>query len=849
MVTAEATFAGCNRELQISDYNPLSNLVAFGSKNTVSVFDPVETNKLGTGILHTLKSHTKHVVTVKWIPGTNILISGSEDKTIKVWKYDSEKNKFELRQTLTGHGATVTTFAIFDDNLFVSGCANGELKVWLKSTSNEQNDNQSEFVLGESFTIKAGFYQLALALTQVAQSQYVLFIGGTNTNLYSYSIVTSNQSVSVNQCAVLTGHEDWIKSIAIKKLTDETFFIASGSQDRYIRLWKLSLNGSIDNSDQDKTKLTLLFNKQYKFTIESSSASTGTTTKGAISFDAIIMGHDDWISSLVWHPDPNTVKLLSGSADTTIMIWEPDTTSGIWVSKVRLGEMSIKGASTATGASGGFWCALWMFTKNGAEFILTNGKTGSFRCWENTNAGVVSASTNDESAEPNFVQAPCLTGNMKDITDLEWSPNGDYLLSTSLDQTTRLYARWVKNADGTLRKDGSLSSWHEFARPQIHGYDMICIKPLTSSTFVSGGDEKIMRSFNEPKSVANLLSKFTDVTTGQKSIESMPESASLPVLGLSNKAELDNVEQQHQNADKDDEDEEDLENNDQAKNISSEILSTLQTPPLEDHLQRHTLWPETEKLYGHGYEITTLDISSDGKLIASACRSNVASHAVIRIFRTDTWLQLPQTLAGHELTITRLRWSLTGDYLLAVSRDRQFSLWQRNHAVDGNDDFKLIKLQNKAHSRIVWDCCWLPSGILSSSSSAGFVTGSRDRFLKLWEKCETADENGESVKLVGSVRLTTAITSLDSYSKAIDGKCVISVGLENGGVLLYSVDGEGKFELLKTFEEELIPSDRVSRVSFRKPSSSDEKDPILLAVGSVDNSVRIFSIDSKELSV
>jgi len=36
-------------------------------------------------------------------------------------------------------------------------------------------------------------------------------------------------------------------------------------------------------------------------------------------------------------------------------------------------------------------------------------------------------------------------------------------------------------------------------------------------------------------------------------------------------------------------------------------------------LNTHTLWPETNKLYGHGYEISCVESSLDGKILVSAC--------------------------------------------------------------------------------------------------------------------------------------------------------------------------------------------------------------------------------------
>lgn len=44
-------------------------------------------------------------------------------------------------------------------------------------------------------------------------------------------------------------------------------------------------------------------------------------------------------------------------------------------------------------------------------------------------------------------------------------------------------------------------------------------------------------------------------------------------------------------------------------------------PPVEDFLVNHTLWPEANKFYGHGYEIIALATNSKGTLIASACKS------------------------------------------------------------------------------------------------------------------------------------------------------------------------------------------------------------------------------------
>lgn len=808
-VKQEAIFAGVNKQSFVADYCAKEQLVAYGASNNVALWNPLSKDNKGT--YSTLKKHTKEITGIRFIPNSPYLVSAAEDFEVNVWK--RQGNEYGHHSSLEFHHHSITCLSVINEFIFATGSADGYIALW------GVNNETEEWGLIHSFQVKSNFYPMTLALQDVdANGGYVLAVGGTTpmVYIYSFTFLSDHGSLShFDQSAVLTGHEDWIKCLNF--VTEEkykNYILASGAQDRYIRLWRLKLNDQIDDSDEDELKLILLFNKQYKFNV-------GTSTRAAISFDALIMGHDDWVTGLQWHPSyqqesgEKRLQLLSSSADTALMVWEMDTDSGIWCCVNRLGEMSIKGASTATGASGGFWSCLW-FSDDQHQYILANGKTGSFRVYK----------TVDKETRT-WEAVLGVTGPTREVTDLVWSLNGECFSTTSLDQTTRLFAPWVKNRD--------FKTWHEFARPQIHGYDMICLDNISATKYVSGGDEKLLRVFEMTHSISKLLHNFCGIDiVSSESQEELPESASLPVLGLSNKAaneqlEAGDMSQQQQ----------DMEENAEANTPKEDILESLTSPPLEDHLQRYTLFPEIEKLYGHGYEITCCATSPSGSLIASACKSNNARHSVIRVFNVaEEYQQCAQVLEGHNLTVTSLEFSPDGQFLMSVSRDRQFSLWKIVDEKAGK--FELLELNAKAHSRIIWDCSWAPSNPYGNF----VVTASRDKQIKLWQV-------KDKVEAIAAIKLQDAVTSVSCYrSGLLDTKILLAVGLENGDLSLFSVDlnePEKRFKLNLKFDSTLTPAGRVAKLSFSNKLHDNNKN-LMLGVASNDTSVRIYSIN-KEIFV
>ena len=100
--------------------------------------------------------------------------------------------------------------------------------------------------------------------------------------------------------------------------------------------------------------------------------------------------------------------------------------------------------------------------------------------------------------------------------------------------------------------------WHEIARPQVHGYDLISAAFLDALRFVSIADEKVVRVFEAPREFVEIVNNLAVAQldsgevrapcVGPRCIsflnlvqQSRPRAAAVPPLGLSNKALTDGM--------------------------------------------------------------------------------------------------------------------------------------------------------------------------------------------------------------------------------------------------------------------------------------------------------------------
>ncbi|CAK8674602.1 unnamed protein product [Clavelina lepadiformis] len=785
-----------NRSVNCLDAGPL-NLVAFGCSNSVALYKPIHWDSKKLCSIQSFNGHKKKVLCVKWMKEffdtelprkSNVLFSGSADNTLRCWIFKDNQVApiLEKEFSFLGHKDSITsidaisTYDVHCQNkelyLVATSGADSSLRLW------EAYDSLSQLECVQTMDFKHGFV-LNVAFHLLPNCKVPILACACDDfkiRIYVIDTGTEKQTAHFHNVLILPGHEDWVRNVDFITLHTGEIYMATCSQDSFIRLWKIWLVNNKATEDKVQERYELKLRKQL-FTINVNN----TSFTFAASLDAVLIGHENWVYSVQWQLTGKStigVNLLSASIDKTVVIWEYDDAAGIWVDKVRVGEV---GGNTL-----GFYGA--QFSEDG-KHIIAQSFSGALHGW-------------DRRCDDQWEPAVMVSGHSSVVNDIDWEPKqGRYLLTTSEDQTTRLVAEWKED-----------KSWHEIARPQIHGYDMQCLSMIHSTKFISGADEKVLRVFDASSNFISNLRSLTEHDLVEMSSQA-PEGATVPALGLSNKAVFSSEEKTPLS----DRKEQYIEN--------LFVPVKLIQPPPETYLLQNTLWPESRKLYGHVYEIFCLSCNHEATLVASAAKSSQAKHAGIIIWEVDTWKQVT-TLSGHTLTVTQMEFSPNDNYLVTVSRDRTWNLY-RITKLEGVYNVEHLAHSEKktCHSRIIWSCSW-------SHDNTYFATASRDKKIMIW-KVTPNEEQVVKRAIVGDCGEPVTAIAFASHKLST---YLLAIGCESGSIKLSSFTENHILVDMIHFDSQIAHCLAVKRLKW-KPGVS-RNDSMTLASCSQDHQVKFFEV-------
>ena len=679
-------------------------------------------------------------------------------------------------------------------------------------------------------------------------------------------------------CGPLTGHEDWVTCFDWCQLISNATqaMLASGSHDARIRLWKfttsrISIPMSEDEDDLDTPALKRQDSDEEDHDVEDDDEADEKEEGEArlevqhnkfltsVTLDALLIGHEERVTSLAWHPNPEPIYgqeliLISSSMDRAIFIWSQHE-NGVWTPISRVGSAGgILGGSIGSTLLGflntliepiyGRW--LLGHAYGGALHFFSSTK----RVGDTTESDYSALTAEELAALHPWRAQPCLTGHFEDVTDLCWeAESGKYLITVSNDQTSRVWAP-IPRADKGVDNQ---SVWVEIARPQVHGYNLSAVTSLSTPDhphlLVSGADEKELRVFDAPRAFLRTLHLVSSPSAvpADDPVQRV-ERAYIPSLGLSNKATA---------ADGADED-------------TSGVSEADTQLPLERDLGAVLLWPEVGKLYGHNTELTRLASTVSAQsgtlyptskyakdvLVASSAKARDVDAACIRIWNVQENRCLQVLKGGHKSTVAALNFSPDGKYLASSGKDRRLCIWRRSgeDGIATNQDlFYLAAAVDIAHKRIVWSvhfCPFHPSVMAS---------GSRDGTLKIWRVTESLVNGTLEANLVelmkfspvtrGSADKPESVTSVAFAPIPLPSRdaAMLAIGLENGMIELWRVPlaDDQAAELCTCFPPSICHISTVTKLAWRP--YRDELEPtdnaqLILASSSSDHGCRLFHV-------
>lgn len=293
--------------------------------------------------------HTDRINCVRWVNST--LVSASTDGTAIIWV--SKNHKWQALATLDVKNSVTLVDGIYINGtlLVVTASIDSGIKVWMEKDEKFTVIQELKFKVGMAIALK-------LHKIQIGDVDIPILACSTTTCIINmYAGVQENGLWKFEFLDGLVGHEGWIYGLDMTIDQSGDLLLASASKDTYIRLWKLGIN---EKSPQDDIQMS---RKVIQLEIK-----PGVICALSIILESVLAGHEGWIYSVHWHP--KETKLLSTSMDKTIILWTPDTESGVWLDSVRVGEV---GGNTL-GFYGG------KFGPDGNTFI-GHGYQGSLHYW------------------------------------------------------------------------------------------------------------------------------------------------------------------------------------------------------------------------------------------------------------------------------------------------------------------------------------------------------------------------------------------------------------------------------------------------------------------------------------
>ena len=351
--------------------------------------------------IRTFEGHIRGVYCVAFNPDGRCALSGSGDRTLKLWDVSSGR---EIR-TFKGHRLGVFSVAFSPDGQWaLSGSKDKTLKLWDISSGREIRTLEGHTASVQSVAISPDG-QRALS-------------GSKEKTLKLWDVSTGRE------IRTFKGHSRFVTSVAFSPDGQRAL---SGSNDGTLKLWDVSSGREIRTSKRHSRALTsVAFSPDGRLAL--SGSGDGTLKLSDVSSGREIRTskrHSQAFTSVAFSPDRRCA--LSGKSFGTVELW--DVSSGRQI-------RTFKGLAR---------CVVSLAFSPDGRWALSGSNDGTLKLWDVLSARVIRT----------------FKGHRSYVASVAFSPDGRWALSGSRDKTLKLWdvssGREIRTFKGHSSFDGSVA--------------------------------------------------------------------------------------------------------------------------------------------------------------------------------------------------------------------------------------------------------------------------------------------------------------------------------------------------------------------------------------------------------